>query len=108
MPAEIGKRPSSRVISIACCPLPSRRIQRRPLLVDLAGPAEAYPTQNRQRRTPSLDGVLEREGRDERRQDQPAPVGYCAKDDTGKGHRRGIRLKRPLDIPFGVQLAQSN
>jgi hypothetical protein len=51
--------------------------------------------------------VLEDEGRDQRRQDEPAPIESRAQRHAGKRDQRGIGLQHALDIPLAVELAQS-
>jgi len=51
--------------------------------------------------------VLQQEGEHGTAEQQCAPVGDDAGDETAEGKRRGIGFKHAFDVPFAIQLGQA-
>jgi hypothetical protein len=80
---------------------------RRPLCVNFPRGTQSEASQNRKWRAPSLQCVLQQECSDHRWNCQPSAIDSRAKHSPSKGKRRGIRLQRPLDIPFLVKFPKA-
>src|SRR5689334_1898340 len=80
----------------------AQRLESSTLLIDLVRSSEAEPPQDRDRRTPALDGMLKQEHRHGGRQHEPAAVSHGAKGDASKSYGSRIRLNCTFNVPFLV------
>lgn len=79
-------------------------LQRRALDIDLACSPIAEAAKDRDRRAPTLDGMLEQECRNQGRQDEPARVTQYPQRHSGESERRSIRFQHPFEVPLLVEL----
>lgn len=81
--------------------------QRIPLMINLNARPHAHAPQDRQRRTPSLNCMLQEETQHQPGQGQALPMNQCPQYQPTQGQARSVRLKHPLNIPFLIQLTQT-
>src|SRR5690606_38364095 len=86
--------------------LAQQRPQRVALALDLLLGPEAEPAQDRKRRAPALQRVLEQEALHRDRQREPAPPARECEREAAEAEQRRQRLDRALDVPFGVDLVE--
>lgn len=78
-----------------------------PFVVDLGLRADTVSSEDRQRRTPTLEGVLEQEAADHQWDQGEPPVHQERQPRTDRRKSGGVGLQRPLGVPFAVQFGQS-
>src|SRR5262245_7619228 len=83
------------------------RLEGVAFLVDLWRRPEAKPAEERHRRTPTLDGMLQQEARHRGREKKPPAVHGGAKGEADEAGDGRIGFQRPLDVPLTIQLRQA-
>lgn len=89
----------------------TRSVQGEQLSIKFLARSKSQTPQHRQRRTPSLQPVLQQEPRDDRWRHQPAAMATAdtppSQPEQEQYEGRGVRLKRTLDIPSAIELANA-
>jgi hypothetical protein len=78
--------------------------QRIPLLFNLVSCTKTQPPKDWNRRAPSLDRMLKKEGRYQGWKNKPAAVRGCPECNARKRESGSVRFDGSLDIPLVVQL----
>ena len=82
----------------------AQNLQSYDLLMDLGGCSDARATKKGQRRTPSLHGVLEQKGCNDRWQREPSPIYGGPESKSKQGDAGGICFQDALDVPLALEL----
>src|SRR5438105_12252541 len=76
-------------------------------LVDLPGRSHAQTAKHRDRRAPTLDGMLQEEALDDEGEDEPLAADGQAEGHPEEREARGHRLDVPLEIPLLIELGEA-